>query len=536
MAADEATSALDPTSRHLVFSAIRAWRKGKTTLVITHDLGLINESDFVYVMKDGELAEQGYRSDLETANTSLWKEMTQFSDTVQSPVAYGWAPEVQIDTASEIDAVIEEAEQVNAEKRARHASKHASLIGPALRPSNQWMLDAIADLTRPVPSVELPKYSEKNPHDDKFTTDPKHLSSMKLTGLAARRATRPSSIAIPSVAFPEAAARESRFLDRRSSLQFTPTSPFFAIEDDRAFELEKSAIALSGMSASQRREIKPKRIRWDEPKLEVVTEKKPRIFKKAQPADTPATEQSASLLQVARVLWPTVPNKGMVAAGALTALMSGAMTPIFSFLFSRLLISVANVKTTGMGEITKTALIVLAIAFGDGLFAGLKFFIMEVAGFKWIDSLRRSSFPRILAQDKKWFDETANSPERLVHTLMKDGDDARALIVTVLAQFVLVTSMVTVGFIWALIQGWQLTLAGLAIGPIFAVVMTVQARLISHFELRNKRLREEVARRYHDVSTRHFSDFANLLIFCSGNREHPGDSFHGLRAHFPGPV
>ncbi|KZV77857.1 hypothetical protein EXIGLDRAFT_690471 [Exidia glandulosa HHB12029] len=177
------------------------------------------------------------------------------------------------------------------------------------------------------------------------------------------------------------------------------------------------------------------------------------------------------------------------------------MTPIFSFLFSRLLISVANVQTNGMGEITKTALIVLAIAFGDGLFAGLKFFIMEVAGFKWINSLRRSSFPRILSQDKKWFDETLNSPERLVHTLMKDGDDARSLIVTVLAQFVVVTSMVSVGFIWALIQGWQLTLAGLAIGPIFAIVMTVQARLISHFELRNKRLREEVARRYHDVST-----------------------------------
>lgn len=500
---DEATSALDPTSRHLVFSAVRAWRKGKTTLVITHDLGLIDEADFVYVMKDGQIAEQGYRVDLELANTSLWKEMTKFSDTIQSPIAYGWAPDVQIDTASEVDAVIEETEQVNTEKRARHASKHASILGPAFRPSGQWMLDAVADLTRPT-AITQEVVDEKNvagaPHvGDKYTVDQTRHSSMRLAALNTRR-DRPSSIAIPSVAFPEAAARDSRYHERRASLQFTPSSPYFPIEDDKTFELEKSAMTLSGISASHRREAKPKRIRWDQPKVEVKVEKRPRLFKKSSSSvKQPVTEARASLFKVARLLWPTVPNKGMVVLGMVAALLSGAMTPIFSFLFSRLLITVANVKTNGMSEITTTALIVLAVAFGDGLFAGLKYFIMEVAGFKWINTLRHKSFPSILSQDKKWFDETANSPERLVQTLMKDGEDAQALIVTVLTQSVLVASMVSVGFIWALIQGWQLTLAGLAVGPVFAIVMTFQARLISYFELRNKRLREEVSRRYHDA-------------------------------------
>ena len=62
---DEATSALDPTSRILVFEAIREWRRNMTTIVITHDLSQISEFDFVYVLRNGECVEQGYRHDLQ---------------------------------------------------------------------------------------------------------------------------------------------------------------------------------------------------------------------------------------------------------------------------------------------------------------------------------------------------------------------------------------------------------------------------------------------------------------------------------------
>ncbi|KZP20359.1 ABC transporter-like protein, partial [Athelia psychrophila] len=62
---DEATSALDPTARLLVFEALKRWRRGKTTVVITHDLSQIAPADFVYVLKAGGVAEQGYRADLE---------------------------------------------------------------------------------------------------------------------------------------------------------------------------------------------------------------------------------------------------------------------------------------------------------------------------------------------------------------------------------------------------------------------------------------------------------------------------------------
>jgi ATP-binding cassette subfamily B (MDR/TAP) protein 1 len=494
---DEATSALDPTSRHLVFAAVRKWRKGKTTLVVTHDLGLIDAGDFVYIMKDGRVEEQGYREDLELANTSSWKEMIHYSAnaTTQDPVPYGWAPEVQIDTASEVDAILEETVQASTDKRARHASRHASLL-PGLHPSEQqWMFDAIADLTRPTAVQTGPQSHDSEKLAPSFEhLNPRHESSMRLTALNARRSARPLSIAVPP-----SPSEASPSLARRSSLQFTPISPTFTlVEVDRDFELEKNAMVLSGSTAGQRREFRPPRVRWDEPKSKIVVKTElPPVSTSKRSAKL--EEQHASLFGVLRVFWPTVPSKWLIALGIVAALLSGAMTPLFSFLFSRLLITTANVHSVGPGAITKSALVVLAVAFGDGFFAGLKYFLLEMAGFKWINNLRQKSFPVILAQDKKWFDDPMNSSERVVQMLMKDPEDARVLISTILSQAFLVASMVGVGFIWALIQGWQLTLAGLAIAPVFAIVMAVQARFVSRSELRNKRAREEVARRYHDA-------------------------------------
>lgn len=48
----------------LVFKSLKAWRNNRTTIVITHDLSQIVSDDFVYVMKNGVVAEQGFRLDL----------------------------------------------------------------------------------------------------------------------------------------------------------------------------------------------------------------------------------------------------------------------------------------------------------------------------------------------------------------------------------------------------------------------------------------------------------------------------------------
>lgn len=62
---DESTSALDYYTRVSIMSAMRTWRKGKTTIVITHDLSQIDEKDYVYIMDQGKVLRQGHKHSLD---------------------------------------------------------------------------------------------------------------------------------------------------------------------------------------------------------------------------------------------------------------------------------------------------------------------------------------------------------------------------------------------------------------------------------------------------------------------------------------
>jgi ATP-binding cassette subfamily C protein len=56
---DEATSALDLQTEHDLFQSIQDFLASKTTVIITHRLSTIMESDIIYVMNNGQIAEQG---------------------------------------------------------------------------------------------------------------------------------------------------------------------------------------------------------------------------------------------------------------------------------------------------------------------------------------------------------------------------------------------------------------------------------------------------------------------------------------------
>ena len=62
---DEATSALDQISKSRVMRAIREWRSNKTTIIITHDMALVEAGDYAYVLQDGIIVQEGFRANLE---------------------------------------------------------------------------------------------------------------------------------------------------------------------------------------------------------------------------------------------------------------------------------------------------------------------------------------------------------------------------------------------------------------------------------------------------------------------------------------
>ncbi|ODA79545.1 hypothetical protein RJ55_05139 [Drechmeria coniospora] len=61
---DEVTSGLDRINRELIMNAVRQWRTGKTTIVITHDLSEINDDEYIYVMANASIVEKGLKRHL----------------------------------------------------------------------------------------------------------------------------------------------------------------------------------------------------------------------------------------------------------------------------------------------------------------------------------------------------------------------------------------------------------------------------------------------------------------------------------------
>jgi ATP-binding cassette subfamily B (MDR/TAP) protein 1 len=493
----------------LVFEAIKRWRANKTTIVITHDLSQIGSNDFVYVLKGGSVVEQGYRYDLETFRDGEFRGMMETQGATG-----GYLPEkeeilqiVEVDTILEQEAVREK-ESIETENDDVHPFnlKHQSLARPVLRPITlgNWMFEAVADLTRNAPTSAVVAAREAS-RINRFVPPEMFTKTMEEV-----RPRRPSSVHIPSMPQTPCAAFTPT-TRRRLSLQFTPTSPSFSsrdlsrtslaatmIEDEDGFDAEKAALKRSGSEASRKRPRSSKE-RGRRDGLPMSTTVKVEEPEETKSDDTP--EDLQSFWSLVRDIYPTVPYKPVVALGILICVMSGAMTPIFSFLLSRLMFEV-SIGATNSSAINIIGGIVLGIAALDGILMGSKYFIMETAAMAWVTQIRKKCYAVVLAQDKRWFDRSENSPVRMVQVLVKDGDDARNLIAVVLGQFCVVAAMLGVGLVWALVRGWQLTLVGFAIAPVFAATMAVQANLVAKCEVRNKRAREDVAKGYYEVSFR----------------------------------
>jgi len=78
---DEATSALDSVSEQLVQQSLDQLREGRTVIAIAHRLSTIENADWVVVLEDGRVVEQGPYAELLARRGQLWTyHSMQFAD------------------------------------------------------------------------------------------------------------------------------------------------------------------------------------------------------------------------------------------------------------------------------------------------------------------------------------------------------------------------------------------------------------------------------------------------------------------------
>ena len=530
--ADEATSALDATSRILVFEALKRQRRNKTTIVITHDLSQIRSTDFAYVLKEGAVVECGYRVDLEVAGGEFQQMVTTQAEAGGFAVKeeHGYSP-------GAVRKRDEDAGKIFGSQRVRSPSrrtvKRKSMATQPITVGN-WIFDVVSDLTRSGHRVaaQSPCMVEQ---------DTTHLSHfVSFTGdrppLPLKR--RPSTLAIDTP--PPSPAHTT--VPRHLSLQVSPISPVYRLGLSsssavvRDFDNEGRQEAITHVVASRGRFYdgasgKHERRRWDA----IVNKLDPfegRTIKEITVEGPPQVDTTQeSIFSVLRTTYSSIPCKPLIGLGTVFAIICGATTPIFSLMLSRLIFEVSN-GAEDVSIINSFCGIILTVAVANGLFAGLKFIALETAGQLWVSHLRTTCYRLVLAQDKQWFDRSENTASELCRVLMLDGYNASLLISTVIPQSVVIFSMLTVGLIWALVRGWQLTFVGFAIGLVYILTMVVQSRLVAECEVGNKRAREEVARGYYYVGLESLSTWLRT-DYSADPRQYSGNSRHGFRESFP---
>lgn len=213
--------------------------------------------------------------------------------------------------------------------------------------------------------------------------------------------------------------------------------------------------------------------------------------KSQDPLEAPRIQLSISEIAT-RVLKDASPRAYLILAFAAFALKA-ACAPLFSYYLSKLIVAVTKYDLD-MRQIAIKASVPLSIAFADGFATLFSFSLSEMVSSLWMKDLRVRLINQAAHQDMQWTLHPDHNISRILDVFDKGAAQGRQIITGFLGQIFFVVMLVSIGLIWALVQGWQLTLAGLSLLPIIAIVSFFQWRFISATEADHRVKQEKIIR------------------------------------------
>ena len=204
---------------------------------------------------------------------------------------------------------------------------------------------------------------------------------------------------------------------------------------------------------------------FTKPKQDNEPQRSRSFIEKHSPAKN---EQSLSLYKILSTIWSSLGRSQRVCLilGLLAAIGHAIATPVFSWVFSRLIGTYASNIPNSSEESLQWSLAVLLVAVSDGILSFCMHYLLETAGQSWVDTLREKAYKGILNQPQSWFDGEGYSSQKLLDCLNKNGEEMRNLLGRFLGLLTVAMIMMIVAVSWSLILCWKLTLVCLACGPL----------------------------------------------------------------------
>ncbi|KAH6623211.1 P-loop containing nucleoside triphosphate hydrolase protein, partial [Chaetomium tenue] len=459
---DEITTGLDPVSRTLIMEAIRVWRKGKTTIIITHEVNHIAGDEYVYVLADGSVAQEGLRRDIEEDDTGLFASFVASADNASSGGSVFSDSESEFDSDLPDDSPVEEAQ-------------YAKLLRGALvdnRPMSVGLFRRIS--LRAEPSALDPHLHQSVPH-----TRTKRAKSYK----RGRRSMTHHSDIDPS---------QSGHASRSSSIHAV-TQRGLGVQKSRTL----NARSVQGADSDVKREASLDSL--ERFFLERLAKHKDR--------DKPSKgRRLPSLTAILTTVWPTLDmvGKGQLILGLMLCLVISASNPVFSYFFANL-VGEFWITEGEESSVSLWAGLLAVIAVVDASATFFGYFLMEKVAQKWVNTLRAEAIKRILSQPRPWFDKPNHSPARITQCLDRNAEEMRKLVGMFVPILLTITAMILASLIWALAIRWDLTLVTLAGLPVAMAAARANSLVSDKWEA----ICEEAASSTHAILS---ETFANIKV------------------------
>ncbi|KAI7484732.1 putative ABC transporter [Hortaea werneckii] len=456
---DESTSALDYISRQLMMDAIRRWRHGKTTIVITHDIAQILPNDYIFVLEHGRLVQEGYRKHLAQMKNSPFQDFLAPDErALTSPFdsRKGTAFNSIHTRGSSLDSPLGDEQQ----EHVLHDPLEARLDAGESNNRVSFMPAAFTDGS-PVPFLGA-------------------FGGMKGAGspwLGLAQASTPPSTS------PVEPARSSWLWDTDLGPKTTPQRQNAQDTSGWSTKLEQ-IVDKAGKRALDARKtvdgVRRRRVMRNEEDgvpLKTISEEE-----EEKPAPL-VSQKEKKLTTILATIWPILDWKYriLMIIGLFGCSVHAAANPVFSFVLAQL---VATFSLPGNQQSKQLlySMMILLIAFTDAFNCWVLRFLLGTCGQVWTDNYRERAIERLLDQPKAFFNEQENAVSHLSDCLDRYAEYMRELLGIFTGLGYIAFLMCLISVLWAIATQWKMALIALASAPYIFGATRVFARVSGKWE------------------------------------------------------
>jgi ATP-binding cassette, subfamily B (MDR/TAP), member 1 len=433
---DEATSALDYISRSLVNDAIRLVRQGKTTIIITHDVSMIDDMDFAYVMKDGQVVQNGYKKDLMALSTGHFFQMAKALERIPQAPAEPILPAYSLPAASFSGVRIRQSDGL-------WLSNRASVFG-----------DRVTIAPRPLTMS-----------DGDLMTRPGMEEYWNCAEAGEATATKRQRVGRVARAPVLESLAESELSEKSGSTMFEKPTMLQKVGFSKTKELDN------------------------------LSEKDIEAALEGKTVGALTIWQMIRTTPKCLNIWQNV----LMFVGFFATVGNGVSTPVFGYALSQLMANLFKPHSSQLVSLY-WALGVLGVAAFDGLTTYLKTYLLESTAEKWVHRSRKEAIKRILKQDCEWFLRNDGQPSIVAQRLINSGEEMRPILGRFAGNLLNAMTMLALGVIWALVVGWELTLVGLALTPVIFFTTKAYVAICEKFSKNVARQVEKSTMVLHEAS------------------------------------